>query len=221
MRTLSIINFLFFAVMPAQMAGQALSFFRPTPGFGPTAVAVNASGIYVAGSSVAKYDSNGNQQWTTGGNGPGSGVAADTTGVYTAVGATLRKYGNGGNQLWSRTLQSEYTTAAVARDTSGVYAAVRDGFRHFLGKYSVDGSECGVRAVPGGGTPVTGRAQRPTTPCFGSKPIHCSAPGRWRSSGTRAVHSRSQSHCCRSRRSGYFDPPALLSNRTTRIEFKG
>ena len=139
MRTLSVIPWLLSAVMPAQMAGQTLSFFRPTPGFGPTAVAVNASGIYVAGSSVAKYDSNGNQQWTTGGNGPGSGVAA------IVVGATLRKYGNNGNQLWSRTLQSEYTTAAVAADSSGVYAAVRDGFRHFLGKYTVDGSELWTR----------------------------------------------------------------------------
>jgi hypothetical protein len=145
MRTASIFQLLLFSVMPAQMAAQTLSFFRSTPGVNSSGVAVNASGIYVAGSSVAKYDSNGNQQWTTGGNGPGSVVAADSTGVYIIAGATLRKYGNGGNQLWSRTLQSEYTTAAVAADTSGVYAAVRDGFRHFLGKYTVDGSELWTR----------------------------------------------------------------------------
>jgi uncharacterized protein (TIGR03437 family) len=147
MRTLSVIPLLLSTVTPAQMAGQTLSFFRPTPGFGPTAVAVNASGIYVAGSDafLRKYDSNGNQQWTMGANGLVSGMAADTTGVYIVVGATLRKYGNGGNQFWSRTLQSEYTTATVVAVSSGVYAAVRDGFRHFLGKYTVDGSELWTR----------------------------------------------------------------------------
>src|ERR1039457_6405429 len=46
--------------------------------------------------------------------------------------------------------------------------------------------------------------RRRTTPCCGSKLIHCSALCRRRLSGTRALHSRSQTHCCRSKRSGYF-----------------
>jgi len=127
--------------MPAQMAGQTPSFFGPAQGIdSASAVTVNASGIYVAGSGLGKYDLAGNELWTLGGNG-GIGVAADTTGVYTIGGATLRKYSGGGSEMWTIILQQEFTTAAVAVDSSGVYAAVRDGFRHFLAKYSSDGSQ--------------------------------------------------------------------------------
>ena len=147
MRTLSIIQLLLSGVMPAQMAGQTLSFFRPTPGLNlaPMVVAANASGIYVAGSGVGKYDSAGNELWTRGVNGLGLGVAADATGVYIVVGAILHKYSDVGIELWTRSLQQEFTTAAVAADTSGVYAAVRDGYRHFLAKYSGGGSELWTR----------------------------------------------------------------------------
>jgi hypothetical protein len=108
MRTLSVIPLLLSTVMPAQMEGQTLSFFRPTPGFGPTAVAVNASGIYVAASSVAKYDSEGNELWRQGINGvplingAPFAVAADATGVYIVGGPLLRKYNGAGNELWTR-----------------------------------------------------------------------------------------------------------------------
>jgi uncharacterized protein (TIGR03437 family) len=146
MRTLLIIQLLLSSGMPAQMAGQTLSFFRPTQEMDrATAVAANASGIYVAGNGVKKYDWQGNELWTQASIGPGSGVAADATGAYIVVGATLRKYSDGGSELWTRSLQQEYTTSAVAADTSGVYAAVRDGYRHSLAKYSSNGTQLWIR----------------------------------------------------------------------------
>jgi len=93
------------------------------------------------GAAYRKYDSAGNALWTMGGFGPGFGVAADTTAVYMVGGVILPKYSDGGSELWTRALQREYTTAAVAADAAGVYAAVRAGFRHFLAKYSSDGSQ--------------------------------------------------------------------------------
>jgi hypothetical protein len=72
-------------------------------------------------------------------------VAADATGAYIVVGATLRKYSDGGSELWTRSLQQEYTTSAVAADTSGVYAAVRDGYRHSLAKYSSNGTQLWIK----------------------------------------------------------------------------
>ena len=95
-------------------AGQTLSFFRTTPGMDPaTAVATDASGIYVIGNGLRKYDSLGNELWTRGLSGPGFGVAADASGVYvvgSAQGPTgrqsvLRKYTAGGNELWTRPLE--------------------------------------------------------------------------------------------------------------------
>lgn len=146
MRTLSIIQLVLSSVIPAQVAGQTLSFFRATAGMDSiTAVAANASGIYVAGNGVKKYDSQGNELWTQASIGPGFGAAADATGVYIVVGTKLRKYSDDGLELWSRSLQQEYTTSAVAADTSGVYAAVRDGYRHFLAKYSGDGTQLWTR----------------------------------------------------------------------------
>lgn len=152
MRTISIIQFVLSTVMLTQTAGQTLSFFRPIPGMDrATAVAANASGIYVAGSGVGKYDSQGNELWTRRVNGPGFGLATDAAGVYILGQGSgspqlfLLKYSDGGGQLWTRPLQQEFTTAAVAADPSGVYAAVRDGFRHFLGKYSGDGSQLWTR----------------------------------------------------------------------------
>ena len=96
------------------------------------------------GAAYGKYDSAGNALWTMGGFGPGFGVAADTTAVYMVGGAILPKYSDGGSELWTRTSQREYTTAAVAADAAGVYAAVRAGFRHFLAKYSSDGTNYGL-----------------------------------------------------------------------------
>jgi len=151
MRTISIIQLLLSSVMPSHIAGQTLSFFRPTPGFGPTAVAVNASAIYVAGSGVGRYDSEGNELWRQGINGVplinGAifAVAADATGVYIVGGPLLRKYNGAGNELWTRSLQQDYPISALAADTSGVYAAQRVGFRHFLAKYSGDGSQLWTR----------------------------------------------------------------------------
>ena len=125
------------------IAGQTISFFHPIPGIDrATAVAANASGIYIGADGLGRYDPAGNPLWMQGGSSPGGfGLAVDATGVYTVGGAILRKYSDAGIQSWTRTLQQEYTTSAVAADTSGVYAAVRDGFRHFLTKYSSDGSQ--------------------------------------------------------------------------------
>src|SRR5947209_16362555 len=124
MRRLASIQLVVSGLMAVQMAGQTLTFFRPTPGISrATAVAVNASGIYVSGTGVGKYDSVGNELWTRGANGPGFGVAVDAAGVYIiGVGQNsggpqllLRKYGEGGNELWTRTLQQQgFTTAALA-----------------------------------------------------------------------------------------------------------
>ena len=57
--------------------------FRPTPGMDrATAVAANASGIYVVGSGLRKYDADGNELWTRPLNGPAGAIAADPAGVY-------------------------------------------------------------------------------------------------------------------------------------------
>jgi uncharacterized protein (TIGR03437 family) len=131
------------------MAGQTLSFMRPIPGtVRATAVAAVASGIYVGGNGVSKYDSAGNELWTRAVNGPGFGIATDAAGVYfLGIGQGpgfpqlfLRKYSEAGNELWTHNLQQEFGTgASVAADTSGVYVGARNGFRHSLGKYGSDG----------------------------------------------------------------------------------
>ena len=143
MRTISTIQLVLFSVMPAQITGQTLSFFHSIPGL-HAAVATNSSGIYVAGplgvaagatgvyviGGVIKYDSGGNQLWTQGNTASGTGPQL-----------LLRNYSDGGVELWTKQLQQEFTTAALAADASGVYAAVRDGFQHSLTKYSSDGSQ--------------------------------------------------------------------------------
>jgi uncharacterized protein (TIGR03437 family) len=117
------------------------------------AVTVEASGIYVIGNGVHKYDARGNELWARAfDNGPGFGVAADATGVYTfsiGQGSTgpqpvLRKYSAGGNDLWTRPLEL-YQPGNVVADASGVYVSQREGYRHYLRKYSADGSELWTR----------------------------------------------------------------------------
>src|SRR6185503_4020428 len=146
-------------------------FFRQfsTPGIDrATAVAADASGIYVIGNrgfsqggGVRKYDSRGNELWTRELSVPARslqvvGAAADATGVYVVgymrpvpigdiVGPFVRKYSAGGEELWTRQLEF-FPGTGVAVDGTGVYVA---GFGinpylpgpGFLRKYNADGAE--------------------------------------------------------------------------------
>ena len=133
----------------ASMPGQTLSFLRTSAGMDrAAAVTTDASGIYVIGNGVRKYDSSGNELWTRGISGPGFGAATDGAGVYiTAIsqGSTgqqlmLRRYSADGNALWDRPVFGAGTTTGVGADASGAYVAARDGYQHSLRKYSGDGS---------------------------------------------------------------------------------
>ncbi len=152
------------------MAGQTMSLFRQfsTPGMDrATAVAADASGIYVIGNrgfsqggGVRKYDSRGNELWTRELSVPARsvqlvGAAADATGVYVAgymrpvplgdvVDPFVRKYSAGGDELWTRQLEF-FPGTGMAVDATGVYVA---GFEipylrrsGFLRKYNADGAE--------------------------------------------------------------------------------
>ena len=152
-------------------SGQTLPFFRQfsTPGIDQaTAVAADASGIYVIGNrrflqggGVRKYDSRGNELWTREFNVPersvhAVGAAVDATGVYVVgylralplgavVGPFVRKYSAGGEELWTRQLEF-FPGIGMAVDATGVYVA---GFgidpyirgSSFLRKYNADGAE--------------------------------------------------------------------------------
>src|SRR5262249_45611300 len=150
------------------MPGQTMSFFRQftTPEMDrATAVAVDASGIYVIGNrpasqggpgsaGVRKYDSRGNELWTrefsvpTGARVTLSAAAADATGFYvlgfdaTTGQGVLRKYSPGGGEVWTRQLEF-VAPRGLAVDAGGVYVAGR-GFPSnpsYLRKYNADGTE--------------------------------------------------------------------------------
>ncbi len=111
------------------MQGQTMSFLRQftVPGMDrATAVAADASGIYVIGNrpgrafegraGVRKYDSRGNELWTRefSVSEPGR-AAADATGVYVVgyvrsesgeiAAQSVRKYSADGTELWTRQLE--------------------------------------------------------------------------------------------------------------------
>jgi hypothetical protein len=160
------------AICIRPIEGQTLSFLRQftTPGIDrATAVAADASGIYVVGNrafgvdqggGVRKYDSRGNELWTTGfsRSGPGSaqlvGAAADGTGVYVIgylraptggdTGQFVRKYSSGGSELWTRQLEFQ-VSGGVAADPTGVYVAGPG----FLRKYNLDGEESWTSRIAG------------------------------------------------------------------------
>ncbi len=148
------------AISTRPMPGQTISFFRQfsTPEMDrATAVAADASGIYVIGSrGVRKYDSRGNGLWTRGFSVPALEsatlvrAAANATGVYV-VGWTngetnrfVRKYGAGGDELWTR--QLEFLPTGLGVDDTGVYVAGAI-FAPFpdrgnlLRKYNAEGAE--------------------------------------------------------------------------------
>ncbi len=148
---------------PAQ--GQTISFFRQfsTPGFGgATAVAADASGVYVFGSRTApeggqatggvrKYDSRGNEMWTREFRVPYRDMAlrspaVEATGVYVLAwlggkpDVWLRKYSSSGDELWTRELEFS-PLGGLAADATGVYVAGGNYTSAYVRKYSPDGAE--------------------------------------------------------------------------------
>jgi uncharacterized protein (TIGR03437 family) len=153
------------AIMVMALEAQTLSFFRQfsTPEInGATAVAADASGIYVfgtrrpgyfsahTGAGVRKYDFRGNELWTREFTDSAYiwRAAADATGIYvlTSPGQPmvwLRKYSADGNELWGRQLDSY--PYALAADTSGVYVAGGNYDTAYVRKYNPDGAELWTR----------------------------------------------------------------------------
>jgi len=147
---------------------QTISFNRrfTTPGIDrATAVAADASGIYVIGNrpspqgspgrgGVRKYDPLGNELWTRELSAPTPngiwpiGVAAAATGVYVLAVVNndaqlvVVKYSASGEELWTR--RGEFSAlGGVAVDASGVYISGRDFPPNltYLRKYSPEGAE--------------------------------------------------------------------------------
>ena len=127
-------------------------------------VAVDASGVYVAGGNytsayVRKYSPDGAELWTSrfGEIKTAAGVAMDATGVYTpvtnsngAAGVIARKWDASGNELWTRELNpfDVHRTFAAAYPT-GFYVVATDarGTGTFLRKYDSGGNELWSRNI--------------------------------------------------------------------------
>jgi hypothetical protein len=160
-------------------------------------IAVDASGIYVAGRTrgtlpgqtsagpgfddafVRKYDAGGNEVWTrqfgSATTDEARGIAVDASGIYVAGSAEgalpgqssaggfdafVRKYDVSGTELWTRQFGTRGHDGAfgIAVDASGIYVAgfttetfpgqinpARFGFDAFVRKYDVSGSELWTR----------------------------------------------------------------------------
>jgi len=165
---------------------QTISFLRdfslPSAGWpSDTAVgvAVNATGVYVAGCTqpdrafVRKYDPAGTEMWTRQFVQLGScgvGVAVDGSGVYTIGRASrdegfVRKFDTGGDELWTRHFHVRFTPVAsgVAADDTGVYVFGGTGRETgHVRKYSAGGDELWTRVI-GDGLSVNGVATDPET----------------------------------------------------------
>ncbi len=160
------------AVSSRPMPGQTISFFRQftTPGMDQaTAVAADASGIYVVGNrrsqtgagasvGVRKFDSRGNALWTRDFGPPVFGnvesiiATGDETGPYVVAAAAglafVRKYDAEGSELWTRQLGFSLM-GGMAVDATGVYVAGLDRLPTdprvppvgFVQKYSPAGAE--------------------------------------------------------------------------------
>ena len=137
---------------------------RPVPAF-PTAVAVDATAVYVTGYvgfgrselSVRKYDEGGNELWSRrlfisdGGYHLTAGMATDPSGLYVAAwdGRTdglVRKYSPAGDELWTR-----WTTVRSLRgltlDATGVYIAGTNDSGGFVSKYAAGGDALWTRQL--------------------------------------------------------------------------
>jgi uncharacterized protein (TIGR03437 family) len=132
--------------------GQTMSFFKQVPEVsGFVGVAADISGVYAFWDfRVHKYDSHGNELWTTIFN-PGRIIAgaADGSGVYVLEAAQpsqsfLRKYSPEGTELWARQLESG---SSLAVDATGVYVAGRalPSVLSRLAKYSPESLELWTR----------------------------------------------------------------------------
>ena len=97
-----------------------------------TALAVNATGVYLASSGAVeqrsaaflrRFTAGGQELWTRQFvDGNPSRLAADASGVYAVDSSGfLRKYTLGGDELWTRQVGTNNSLAAVAVDASGVY----------------------------------------------------------------------------------------------------
>ena len=167
-------------ISTAAVQGQTISYFRQfaTPGIDrATAVAADASGIYVVGyrqspqgrfdkAGVCKFDSLGKALWTrefTASTPKGAtflvGVAADVTGVYVlgSIGDddqwVVRKYSPGGTELWSRQLENP---KGLAVDDGGVYAYVSGSnfpSSPYLRKFNHEGTELWTIRSPSNESP--------------------------------------------------------------------
>jgi hypothetical protein len=148
------------------------------------AVAVDASGVFVAGwyespytggrdALVRKYDAEGTNVWGlsfgTSESDEASAIAVDASGVYvagsasgalpgqTSAGAFVRKYDADGNEIWTRQF-GEGSIQGITVDVSGVYVAgsTEGAFQGqtsmglwdaFVRKYDVDGNEAWTRQL--------------------------------------------------------------------------
>ena len=118
-----------------------------------TAVAADASGIYVIGdgrfaqTGLRKYDPLGNELWTREFTAPLVGVTVANNALYVLgifgsdPQTVVHKYSADGTELWTR--QLKFFANSVAADSSGVYVTGRDFPPNatYLRKYSPEGVE--------------------------------------------------------------------------------
>lgn len=96
----------------------------PTATYGAITVTNTVGDNYFA----AKYDSNGNALWATGGGGPngfGYGICADNQGnaYLSRTGSFISKYDNSGNFLWTQYKPTAANLDMLADDSGRVYIA--------------------------------------------------------------------------------------------------
>ncbi|HSB16571.1 MAG TPA: hypothetical protein VLE22_19120, partial [Bryobacteraceae bacterium] len=153
------------SVTVGTVRGQGISFLREFNNSEARGVAVDASGIYVAGGTgmsgfVRKFDLSGNHLWARVSGLGAAAIVASTGGVYVvgsdAAAGFIRKYDAEGNELWSRQTHNSIASA-VAADATGVYVGDYDPAPRKDGsvrKYTADGEELWSHQLRGGPWPV-------------------------------------------------------------------
>ena len=132
--------------------------------FLPAGLAVDDTGVYVAGSLVhpasgkflRKYSAEGAELWTSRLPNPDQlpffgAVAVDATGVYVLGPSSVGKWDLGGKELWTRPLEIPpfgYLLLAAA-DPTGLLV-VSAGRSPFLRRYDADGNELWTRPIAAG-----------------------------------------------------------------------